>query len=87
MSISAPAKKVKIIPPKFARYIIHSSVLSPRFPEIAPKRISIIATDIPILNEIRLEVKTNKPTISGVKSAFMLFLLSDIKFEVIEGGL
>ena len=66
VSISVPARKVRMIPPKVARYIIQSSVPNPRLPETAPSRISIMATDKPIRKEIKLAIRTNPPMINGM---------------------
>jgi len=53
VSISVPARKVRIMPPKVAIKVIQSSVCSiPRLPASAPIISSIIATDRPSVVKI-----------------------------------
>lgn len=75
VSISVPARNVKIMPPKVAIKVIQSSVFNiPRLPASAPRISSIIATDRPSFNEITLASKTKAPVISGIISACMNYL-------------
>jgi hypothetical protein len=73
VSISVPARNVRRMPPKAARYDIQpSTCITPRFPKRTPKISSIMATERPNRNETKLASKIAIPTSNGVASGYMV---------------
>jgi hypothetical protein len=66
-STSAPARKVRRMPPNPERNVSQGvEEILRKFPPITPRVISIRATEIPVSTEMRLPKKTNNPMIKAI---------------------